>query len=692
MANAKRREQPRRRLSLSVRFSLLVLFAALLPLAAVVAFNDYNARNTLVQQGQSALKTDAKTNTDQAALYLRERMEDGGALGTLPTTPAYLLCVIASQLPPEQAQQALLINEKLNCSDPVVGADFYKGSNQRALCVGLQRDAEYTLFSLATANGTSLLSYAPTGDPKHPCTPTASPLNAPKEDLARVQQGTPFISAVYYDTAGKFTYVNLYTPIPSPLGANQVIGFIQARLRLDYIAGIVAGEKDANGSGSGAFITDENGVRIATSNPADLFSSVTPLDAATQQLIASEQRFGPSSSVQQDTLPEVASALKASTDSSSFQGIATPGSKTLYQFTRVPVKVVIRNAITGNPNEDIHLNWSYFNLSPLSTVTAVADDQVRTSLFGAAIIAILAILLGLVVGTRTARPVSAAAGDLQGAAVELKLLATRQQNSAGEQQWVVDACKTGLESVRYLSDAMNQAARRIIDASNWFGEYWDRLTEDQARKTVQHLLELARYVDEAARRQQASSDRLGKAITVTMQVSDQLAAGADAATRSADQLEQVVGNLQHVIGGRHFSISEAVREAEEHMEQMDPMSQMGQMGQLAPVPQVPALAAAPMRAAHPGQLGSMSAPNLQRQLAAPMPQASDPWGRQGRPSQVAPGWGERPMGRPGQSQVFSGGLNGYNGYNPGPNGGYGESPQQDPWASAQQGRRSWDDR
>ena len=55
MANAKRREQPRRRLSLSVRFSLLVLFAALLPLAAVVAFNDYTARNTLVQQGQSAL-------------------------------------------------------------------------------------------------------------------------------------------------------------------------------------------------------------------------------------------------------------------------------------------------------------------------------------------------------------------------------------------------------------------------------------------------------------------------------------------------------------------------------------------------------------------------------------------------------------------------------------------------------------
>jgi hypothetical protein len=97
---------------------------------------------------------------------------------------------------------------------------------------------------------------------------------------------------------------------------------------------------------------------------------------------------------------------------------------------------------------------------------------------------------------------------------------------------------------------MNQAAKRIVDASNWFSDYWDRLNEDQVRRTVQHLLELAHYIDEGARRQQASNDRLGKAITVTDQVSDQLVAGAAAATESAEQLEQVVSNLQRVVGGR----------------------------------------------------------------------------------------------------------------------------------------------
>jgi hypothetical protein len=66
---------------------------------------------------------------------------------------------------------------------------------------------------------------------------------------------------------------------------------------------------------------------------------------------------------------------------------------------------------------------------------------------------------------------------------------------------------------------------------------------------VQHLRELAQYIEEASRRQWASSERLDKAITVTTQVSDQLAHGASAAAESAEQLDIVVDQLQRVVGG-----------------------------------------------------------------------------------------------------------------------------------------------
>src|SRR5262249_42554927 len=160
------------------------------------------------------------------------------------TTPAYLACIAATSLPPEQAA---LIDQQLHCSDPNLGVTFYQGSNQRALCVGLVRDPRYALWSLFLTNGTSLLSYTPTGDQAQPCKAKQVGLSVPKEDLARVKQARAFSSAAYYDSGGKFAYVNLYTPITAPTAPTQVLGFLQARLKLDYIWNIVGEELRANG-------------------------------------------------------------------------------------------------------------------------------------------------------------------------------------------------------------------------------------------------------------------------------------------------------------------------------------------------------------------------------------------------------------------------------------------------------------
>ena len=359
-----------------------------------------------------------------------------------------------------------------------------------------------------------------------------------------------------------------------------------------------------------------------------------------------------------------------------FQGIAEPGDATTYQFVRLNM-TASQFAHGTDPASPQSLNpfltqsglhWSYFVASPLATVTAVSDQQVRTSLLIAGVIAVLAILIGLIVGRGTTRPVRASVMELEGAAAALKALAARQQASAGEQHWVVDACKTGLEGVRYLSDATNQAARRIIDASNWFSEYWDRLTEDQARRTVQHLQELAHYIDEAARRQQASSDRLDKAITVTMQVSDQLVAGATAATESASQLEQVVGDLQHVVGGRRANHAAEVAAGEA----LDPFAQGRQELPPAALPrQIPAPAPPPrqVRAGQGAQGG--------------WPSTADP----GR-SQV--GWGEVPQAPYGPYYDPNGygeqQGNGYSGYDANGNAyngnGYDAGQNGNPWGNA----------
>src|SRR5262249_27238647 len=148
--------------------------------------------------------------------------------------------------------------------------------------------------------------------------------------------------------------------------------------------------------------------------------------------------------VTQVELPQVGRSLQDQSTLTTFQGVATPGNTAQYQFVRIHMSV-----------KDVSWSWAYFVLSPMTTVTQVADDQVKLSLASAGVIALLAILIGLLVGRRTTVPVRGSVAELQGAAVVLKELAVRQESSASEQHWVVDACRTGLEGVRYLANAMD---------------------------------------------------------------------------------------------------------------------------------------------------------------------------------------------------------------------------------------------
>jgi hypothetical protein len=521
MAAQPRRRRSRSRMSLPVRLSLLALFAALLPVAAVVGINTYLARGALIDQGRQAISTDANAKSALVDAYFTERLADGLTIAGVPTVAPYIVCATAGALAPAA----------LGCDKPAQIA-LYKDSMVRTVGAAAVRDKNYGAVSIFGARGQFLTS----SDTKLTSATVVPPL--PADFAPVVQQGKQNISPVYYSPQDQHAYVYIYTPVTLDNPATQaktVVGFTRGTLRLDYLWGIVGKESGANGTDSYAFITDSDGIRIASSKQDELFTAVKPLSAATQTEISTDKRFGSDAPVQQLDLPTISDSLDAGQTEESFQSVASPDSKTEFQFVRIKLATV---------------PWSYFVLSPISTVTQVATDQVKNSLVIAGVIAVLAILIGLIIGSRLSRPVQASVEDLEGAALQLHSLAARQEQSAGEQHWVVDACSTGLESVRYLSDAMHQAARRIIDASNWFGDYWNRLTEEQARRTVQHLQELAHYIDEAARRQQLSSERLGKAITVTRQVSDQLVAGASAANQSAEQLEQVVHDLHRVVGGK----------------------------------------------------------------------------------------------------------------------------------------------
>jgi methyl-accepting chemotaxis protein len=492
------KQRRRRRLSLSVRVSLLLMLAALLPLLIVVASSELLARPALISQANTVMESDARSRTQLIDTYFTERMLDAATLSQVPSLQTFMASPPGNQ---DLATHAIY-----------------------ALVAGSYRDHHYTNWSLFATQGEIRLYY--------PAPPQAhGQYIVPPAYLQAVTSGKSFISAVYFDPKIKKASVDIYNPIIDT-AQKKLLGFVRASLAIDYIWDIVNHDRGANGNGSYAFILDQDGVRIADTNPSRLFSAIAPLSQQVQSLITSEERFGtqqPAQVIPDQTLEKV---QQDAHPAQTFQ--MTPAEQNeAFQVVRLSTKVT---------------PWTYFVLSPVSTVTAVANQQLFITSGIAAAVLLLAAIIGIGIGRRITRPILRSVEYLRGNSEALNILAARQRSAATEQMWVVESSHIGLQSVQYYSDATKVAAHHLSDFGNQLVYHWHQLDEHTAKKALGQMTRTAQYIEKATHYQSTSNQKLATALKVTTQVTEQLATGATSAAEAATQLEQVVNELRAVVG------------------------------------------------------------------------------------------------------------------------------------------------
>lgn len=504
MAQKELRSRYRRRLPLSLRVSLLLMFAAIVPLLVTIASSELLSRPALVTQANIAMETDAKSRVQLINTYLSERLLDAETLSQVPTVQAFLAT------PPQLETQDLFLH-----------AGY-------ALAAGIFRDNRYTVWALFDPQGRPRLYY--------PTTTTLAPHGhylVPPSALQEVRSGKTFVSPVYYNPKTQKAYVDIYTPIVTTTSATHTyLGFMRASLNIDYIWNIVDNDLGANGQGSYAFILDENRVRIADTETSRRFTAVAPLSSQVQQTITSEARYGADGSVPVLFDSTLASKAQGPQPQATFQMI--PGGQNgTYQVTQRSTTVV---------------PWTYYVLSPVSTVTAVVNQQLINTIIIAFAVLLLAAFIGLIVGQFITRPIMRSVGYLRSNSEALNKLATKQQSSATEQTWVVDSSQVGLQSVQYYTNATNIAAHRLSEIGMELMQTWDQQNRESVRQALGQMISAAQYIEKAVEYQTVSNQKLATAIKVTTQVNEQLAEGATSASDAALQLEQVVNELRQVVG------------------------------------------------------------------------------------------------------------------------------------------------
>jgi hypothetical protein len=166
----------------------------------------------------------------------------------------------------------------------------------------------------------------------------------------------------------------------------------------------------------------------------------------------------------------------------------------------------------------------------------------------AAVITLLAALVGLVVGRSITRPILQSVSSLLASSQMLKTQASREQVKATEQKWIVESSQVGLKSVQYYTEAASVAAHRLNEMSGELAQKWGGLDIQRAQQRLAEIVSTANYIEKAISHQEKSSKSLSTAIRITTQVTEQLVEGATSANEAASQLETVIEQLRQVVG------------------------------------------------------------------------------------------------------------------------------------------------
>jgi C4-dicarboxylate-specific signal transduction histidine kinase len=488
-------------LPLSARVSLLLVLATLLPLLITITSGELLSRPRLIAQANAAMETDAQTHIQTIESFFSQPIIDVRSLSQDPALASYL------------------------SSGGTAGAA--QASN--VLARGYERNTNYLSWSLIDLQGKQRLFYPV------PALPHGAHCIPPDTVRQLAQANSAAISSDYYNPQGNQLTADITEPITvTGSGASQIAGYLRATVNISFIWNLVQGEQDANGVRSYAFIADENGVIIAHTDVAQSFTAMAPLTPGERENIRTLNRYGAGSPLAVTPYGAGAGAHRDADRPFTFQ-MVPPGRGERYQVIGIPVSIV---------------PWTYFVLSPTSVVTALADQQLLDiGMIGALVLA-LAALIGIVVGRRITSPVARSVTRLQSSGQRLKGLAAQEEVTLTQQAWIVESSRTGLSAANASIDVSQQAASDIIATGRALEQTWCGVQPEESLKALRWMVAAAEYVEGTLQHQRVISTKLVTTQDLTKHVTDQLNSSAKLATDTAEQMDQVVSQLQRLVGGR----------------------------------------------------------------------------------------------------------------------------------------------
>jgi hypothetical protein len=505
MALSKTLPSSRKGITLTAKFSALLVLAVIIPLLITVIGSELILRPTLVNQATTEMGNDAQSHMQDIDALLVARVQDLDYVSRYQAIQNYLS-----------------------------GDTLFKDQATQELKLGNLLDPNYGDWTLYNTQQKILISY-----PEIPAARGA--FQIPPEIEQQLQgPNKSVISDVYYDPTTRAAFVDIYASITT--ASAKLLGFARSTYYLNAIWTVVNNESNT-AAGSYAMIVDGNGIRIAYTNPdttlttfpKGLFHAIGTISPTLQDRISKEDLYGNSTL---GNVTEIADPQLASVQSDDANVASTWSFQPALQnekFQAYQVKSVV-------------VTWTFIELRPVSSITGPATQQDIYLVVIAAIVMLLAAVVGVLLGRNITRPILQSATQLTGSSEMLNTLAAREQVTATEQKWIVESSQTALQSVQYYTEATSIAARKLDEVGVALARNLEEGNPVQARRHLSEILEAAKYLEKVAVHQERSSQSLSTAIRIASQVTEQLISGATSANEAAAQLQDVIKQLRQIVG------------------------------------------------------------------------------------------------------------------------------------------------
>jgi hypothetical protein len=187
---------------------------------------------------------------------------------------------------------------------------------------------------------------------------------------------------------------------------------------------------------------------------------------------------------------------------------------------------------------------------PLNTIDSLINRTTVELILIGSIIMVAGIIFALFFANTIITTLQRAARQVSGASERIGSISVQQASGAAQQVWAINAINQALQNFSDTAKDISQRTDQLALMGNQVLQRRAEIPPSQIDSILAYMTRSVRDISGSSRQQAAQYERMTGAMQAVIEIAEQVAGNSQQSTESAERLELVVRQLQHVVGVR----------------------------------------------------------------------------------------------------------------------------------------------